>query len=147
MNKQIQDIENKIFYEIDRLNDENFYLKQQIEELGSIINENNKMRIDDNDSDEKNLTNKRCVKINNSNHQMEKIIEDLNSTKNELINTRDNCNSILNLDNKKMENVKSKFTKIKNFIEMNETQSNNTNLSFNEENDIIENNEHFDLLR
>jgi hypothetical protein len=142
MNKQIQDIENKIFYEIDRLNDENFYLKQQIEELNGIINGNNK--IDDDES----KSSSRRVKINNNEQQfMVQIVEDLNSTKNDLLSTRDNCNSILNLDNKKMENVKSKFDKIKNYVEMNEAQNNNNNLSINEENDIIENKEHLEILR
>jgi hypothetical protein len=142
MNKQIQDIENKIFYEIDRLNDENVYLKQQIEELNGIINGNNKSDVDES------ISSGRCVKINNNEQQfMDQIVEDLNSTKNDLINTRDNCNSILNLDNKKMENVKSKFDKIKNYVEMNEAQNNSTNLSINEENDIIENKEHLEILR
>lgn len=143
MNKQIQDIEDKIFNEIDRLDQENHFLKQQIDQLNSF-----NMRIDE--------TRKHVrIKEDHYNHdeeiaasnlRMEQILEDLNSTKTELMNTRDNCNSILNLDNKKMENVKSKFNKIKNYIETNEAQ-NASYSSSNDENDIIETKEHLDLLR
>jgi hypothetical protein len=135
MQKQIQDIENKIFFEIDRLNNENLHLKQQIEQLTT------KRRFDDE---------KRHVKIDDkaaiiSNEcLMTHIIDNLNSTKNELINTRDSCHSILNRDYKKMENVKSKFNKIKNYIELNETQN---TVSSNNDEDIIDTKEHLDILR
>ena len=134
MQKQIQDIEKEIFHEIDRLNKENLHLKQQIEQLS-------KRRV----IDDVNL-NRRGVRIEENFLNQQNIINCLNSTKNELMNTKNNCFSILNLDCKRMENVNSKFNQIRNYIEMNEAQS-NANSSIDENEMIVETKEHFEILR
>lgn len=117
MQKQINDIENKIFNEIERLNNENIQLKQQIDQLSkSNVGQINKkqVKLDDNN--------------NNNEKVMDIMVNNLNIAKTELLNTRNNCNKILIMDNKKMENVRLKFNQIKNYIEMNET-NNSSNLN------------------
>ena len=68
--------------------------------------------------------------------------------KEELINTKENCSKVLRMDQKKLDNVKSRFNQIKNCIE---AEANLKGVTFAastfDHEEILENKEHLEVLR
>lgn len=128
MQKQISYIENQLVYEINKVEEENRALRNELEAI---------------------MNNKRDIKISfRLNNEPENNYEltpeffmKLNSNKDELLRTRESCNSILKLDNKKLENIKSRFVNIKEHIEL------RNNKYYIDEHDAIDSNEHLEVLR
>lgn len=76
------------------------------------------------------------------------IENDLNQCKQELNNTKQICNKVLSMDQRKLDSVKSRFNEIKLNMENNgDLLNSKTNSSSCDSFDIVENKEHFDVLR
>lgn len=146
MQRQINELESKIMFEIEKFNSENRNLKEKLDilnsQLKSFTNSNDKL-IESGTS---------CNSINNKNLLIQPNIE---SVRQDFQNTKQICSKVIQMDQKKLDSIKNRFDEIKTSLNSSITSSThdilkskcNNQLSSCDNTDIIENREHFEILR
>ncbi len=113
MQKYIFDLEGQIQNQIEQMKYENEYLRSQVGEMQQQNKVSDKLhhhRVQFNNHHENETTTPH--NNNNSDSNIDCLLKNIDATRSELNNTRLNCNQILNMDHKKIENVKLKFDEI-----------------------------------
>ena len=166
MQNQINQLESKVINEIDRLYIENKQLRDSIETRrfsnpNALINNNSCLIRNNNNFNSNNnmAANNSSVEIEihfekndtvphrNKNENVEQFESELSMCKEEIVKTKQNCTNVLRMDQKRLDNVKTRFNEIKQNIETTEINT-KFNMSNNADNtDILETKEHFEILR
>ena len=150
MQRQINELETKIFYQIKLIQSENHILKEKFDNLkyaNNIDQINNRSNYQNNFLNDH--SNDKMKHVNNleSFHakcvQIDTLKDGLNACKNEIINTNKNCCKVLKMDQKKLDNIKSRFDEIKINIE----NVKDLNNKFDSNAELMETKEHFEILR
>lgn len=168
MQRQLDQLESKILNEIEELKLENKNLLQQLKSAARLNQlrqeqEKEEQEVREEIEEEEHV---RYDRLNNHDYMASSdasgsgsgcssgvrinfVFEnDLNLCKQELNNTKLICNKVLNMDERKLESVKTRFNEIKQTIEANSDGVNSkSNFSSCDSFEIIENKEHFDVLR
>jgi chromosome segregation ATPase len=146
MQRQINDLESKINYEIEKFNMENRNLREKLDilnsQLKSFTNSNDKLIEANNYSNA----------INNKNIVIQPNLE---AVRHDLANTKQVCAKVIQMDQKKLDSIKSRFEEIKTNLDSSSSSqdiikskcSGNGNQVSSCDTDIIENKEHFEILR
>ncbi len=136
MKRQINELGAKLVDEIEKLQSENRSLRESLKAQQAKDNDHHQQK------SSRAFQNENYCSLN------ELIKTNITSCENELLNTKKNCNRVLRLDQRKMDNIKSRFNEIKiNIEESNEARCNNGPSCEATANDIIESREHFEVLR
>jgi chromosome segregation ATPase len=146
MQRQINDLESKINYEIEKFNMENRNLKEKLDIL------NSQLKSFTNSNDKLIEANNLCSAINNKNIVIQPNLE---AVRHDLANTKQVCTKVIQMDQKKLDSIKSRFEEIKTNLDSSSSSqdiikskcSGNGIQISSRDTDIIENREHFEILR
>lgn len=154
MQRQINELESKIYYEIEKFNMENRNLREKLDIL------NSQLKSFTNSNDKLIEANSICNTLNNKNVLIQPNLE---AVRQDLANTKQVCAKVIQMDQKKLDSIKSRFEEIKTNLDSSSSSQDNimkSKCSSNDNNgnnptgrvsscdtDIIENKEHFEILR
>jgi hypothetical protein len=154
MQRQINELEAKINYEIEKFNMENRNLKEKLDIL------NSQLKSFTNSNDKLIEANNMCNAINNKNIIIQPNLE---SVRQDLANTRQICSKVIQMDQKKLDSIKTRFEEIKSNLDNSHLSSSSSSSSDEmklkcsngviqpasscDNTELVENREHFEILR
>ena len=146
MQRQINELSTKVLQEIEKLEAENANLKETIATLDELPKQSYDCEHFASTCSNNDLSRSVELEIHHELHESLKV--NLNACQQELLNTKQNCSKVLKMDQKKMDNIKSRFNEIKINIEAANDAGSKCSMQSNcESMDIIETKEHFAVLR
>lgn len=148
MQRQINELETKISSEIEKFNSENRNLKEKLDivnsQLKSFTSSNDKLI----------EMNNNCNALNCKNMLIQPSIE---SVRQDFINTKQICSKVIQMDQKKLDSIKTRFDEMKSKLDSSSSSSSSSSeimkskcstiINSCDYTDIIETREHFEILR